>query len=165
VSAQTIDDAPPRASAAIAVGVAILGALALAVSGPAFAVGAIGVISLAVGVRSVSRTAVTLGAVGLFSGTVLAGLAGGPPPLLLVATAAAVVAWDVAEFGIGLGETVGRGADTRRAELVHAGASGALALVGAGSGLAVYRLADGGPALVPIALLCGAVMLVLALRP
>jgi hypothetical protein len=165
VSAPVIDDAPPRLSAAIAVGIALLGALALAVSGPAFAVGAVGVISLAVGLRSVSRAAVTLGAVGLFCGTLLAGLAGGPPPLLLVATAAAIVAWDVAEFGIGLGETVGKEADTRRAELVHAGASGALALAGAGGGLVVYRLAGGGPALVPIALLCGAVVLVLALRP
>jgi hypothetical protein len=165
VSTPTIDDAPPRASAAIAVGIALVGALALAVSGPAFAVGAVGVSSLAVGVRSVSRAAVTLGGAGLFCGTLLAGLAGGPPPLLLVATAAAIVAWDIAEFGIGLGETVGKEADTRRAELVHAGASGALALLGAGGGLAVYRLAGGGPALVPIALLCGAVVLVLALRP
>jgi hypothetical protein len=165
VSAPVIDDAPPRLSGVIAVGVAIVGALALAVSGPAFAVGAVGVISLAAGLRSVSRAAVTLGAVGLFCGTVLAGLAGGPPPLLLAATAATVVAWDVAEFGIGLGEMVGGEADTRRAELVHAGASGALALLGAGGGLAVYRLAGGGPALVPIALLCGAVVLVLALRP
>lgn len=165
MSAAAIDDAPPRLSAAIAVGIATLGTLALAVSGPAFAVGAVGVVGLGVGLRSVSRAAVTLGAVGLFCGTLLAGLAGAAPTLLLVATAAAIVVWDIAEFAIGLGETVGKGAETRRAELVHAGASGALALVGAGSGLVVYRLAGGGPALVPIALLCGAVVLVLALQP
>ncbi|WP_435077087.1 DUF7519 family protein [Halococcus sp. AFM35] len=165
MSTPAIDESPPRASTAIAVGVAIVGALALAVSGPAFAVGAVGVVGLGVGLRSVSRAAVTLGTVGLFCGTVLAGLAGGPPPLLLVATAATIVAWDVAEFAIGLGETVGRAADTRRAELVHAGASGALALAGAGGGLVIYRLAGGGPTLVPIALLCGAVVLVIALRP
>jgi hypothetical protein len=165
VSTPTIDDAPPRLSAAIAVGVAALGALALAVSGPAFVVGALGVAILGGGLWSISRAAVTLGGAGLFCGTLLAGLAGTGPTVLLVATAAAVVAWDVAEFGLGLGETVGKGAETRRAELVHAGASGALALLGAGGGLVIYRLAGGGPALVPIALLCGAVVLVLALRP
>ena len=165
MSAPAIDDAPPRLSATLAVGVALVGALALAVSGPAVAVGALGVVALGFGLRSRSRAAVTLGSAGLFSGALLAGLAGAGPPLLLTATATAVVAWDVAEFAIGLGETVGREAETRRAELLHAGASGALALLGAGVGLVVYRLAGGGPALVPIALLCGAVVLVLALRP
>jgi hypothetical protein len=165
MSTTAIDDAPPRASAAIAIGVAAIGTLSLALSGPAAVVGAVGVVGLAVGLRSSSRAAVTLGATGLFCGTLLAGLAGAPSPLLLAATAATVVAWDVAEFGVGLGETVGRGATTRRAELVHAGTSGALAMIGAGVGFAVYRLAGGGPALVPIALLFGAVVLVLTLRP
>ena len=165
MSSSSIDDAPPRASVAIAIGVAVVGTLSLALSGPAAVVGAVGVVGLAVGLRSSSRAAVTLGAAGLFCGTLLAGLAGAPSPLLLAATAATVVAWDIAEFGIDLGETVGRTATTRRAEFVHAGTSGALALVGAGGGSIVYRLAGGGPALVPIALLFGAVVLVLALRP
>ena len=165
MSESAIDHAPPRTSVALAIVVAAVGTLSLALSGPAAVVGAVGVVGLAVGLRSSSRAVVTLGAAGLFCGTLLAGLAGAPPSLLLAATAATVVAWDVAEFGIDLGETVGRGATTRRAELVHAGASGALALVGTGGGSIVYRLAGGGPALVPIALLSGAVVLVLALRP
>ncbi|EMA54025.1 DUF7519 family protein [Halococcus thailandensis] len=165
MSGSAIDHAPPRTSTAIGIGVAVVGTLSLALSGPAAVVGAVGVVGFAVGLRSSSRAAVTLGAAGLFCGTVLAGLAGAPSPLLLAATAATVVAWDVAEFGIDLGETVGRAATTRRAEFVHAGTSGALALVGAGGGSIVYRLAGGGPALVPIALLFGAVVLVLTLRP
>ena len=43
--------------------------------------------------------------------------------------------------------------------------STALAVVAAGFGVVVYRLAGGGPALAPVALLCGAVVLAVALRP
>lgn len=47
-------------------------------------------------------------------------LLGSSQVLLLVATAAAIVAWDVGEQGINLGQQVGRGARSWRVEVVHA---------------------------------------------
>ncbi|RJT04144.1 hypothetical protein, partial [Halococcus sp. IIIV-5B] len=108
---------------------------------------------------------VTLGAAGVFCGILLAGLADAPPELLLLSTAGAVVAWDVATFAIDLGSELGRAAETRRLELVHAGASTGLALGAAIVGTLVYRFVGGGPALAPVVLLCGAVVLAIALRP
>lgn len=160
-----IDRSPPRLSGALALGVALLGAFALAVSGPAFGVSVVGVAVVAVGLYDGSRAAITLGSTGLFCGVLLAGLAGASPERLLIATATAVVAWDIAAFGLGLGTEVGRAAETTRVELLHAGVSGALALIAATGGILVYRFAGGGPALAPIALLCGAVVLVVLLRP
>jgi hypothetical protein len=160
-----IDRSPPRLSVALALGVALVGVLTLVVSGPALGVGILGLAITGISLARGSQAAVTLGSAGVFCGVLLAGLAGSPPELLLFATAAVVVAWDIATFAIGLGEELGRAADTTRLELVHAGASGALALLVAAGGTAVYRLAGSGPTLASIALLCGAVVLVVFLRP
>ncbi|WP_049898739.1 DUF7519 family protein [Halococcus agarilyticus] len=160
-----IDDAPARASIAIALAASLAGALALAVSTPSLTAGVLGFVLVALGLARGWRTAVTLGGAGLFCGVVLAGLVGAPASVVVFATAATVVAWDVATFGIEVGEELGREADTRRLELVHAGASSVVAAIPAGIGLALFRTASGGTALVPIALLCGAVVLVVVLRP
>ena len=160
-----VDRSPPRLSEGLALGAGAVGALALVVSPPAFGLGVLGVIAVGVGLLRRSRAAVTLGAAGVFCGVLLAGLTGVPPELLLCSTAGAVVAWDIATFAIDLGAELGRAAETRRLELVHAGASTALALGAAVVGAVVYRLVGGGPALAPVALLCGAVVLAVALRP
>ena len=165
MSTDVIDRSPSRLGGGLAIGVAVCGALALAVSGIAVGLSVLGVVVVAVGLYGDSRPAVTLGAAGQFCGVLLAGLAGTAPAFLLFSTAAAVVAWDVATFAIGLGDELGRAAETRRLELVHAGVSGALAVVAAGFGVTVYHLAGGGPTLAPVALLCGAVVLAVALRP
>lgn len=165
MSTDVIDRSPPRPSSAVALGVGILGALALATSGVAVGLSALGVVAIGIGLYRGSHTAVTLGATGQFCGVLLAGLAGAPPEFLLISIAAAVVAWDVATFAIDLGDELGRAAETGRLELVHTGSSAALAVVAAGFGVVVYRLAGGGPALAPVALLCGAVVLAVALRP
>lgn len=164
-SAPEIDRSPPRLSGALAFVAAIVGTLALAVSGPAFALGALGVVLVGIGFSRGSQAAITLGGMGLFCGVLLAGFVGAPPELLLFATAATVVSWDIAGFAIDLGEELGRAAETTRVELVHAGASALVAAVAATGGVFVYRLAGGGPALAPIVLLCGAVVLVVVLRP
>ena len=164
-AAPSIDRSPARLSAAVALGVALSGALSLSVSVPAFALYAHGALVLAAGLYGGSRAVVTLGATGEFAGVCLAGLAGAPPPLLVFATAAVVVSWDVAEFAVGLGAEMGRAAATRRAELLHAGASILLGLSAAAGGSLVFTVAGAGSTLVPVALLCGAVVLVVALRP
>lgn len=165
MSTDVIDRSPPRPSSGVALGVGILGALALATSGVAVGLSALGVVAIGIGLYASSRAAVTLGATGQFCGVLLAGLAGAPPEFLLISIAAAVVAWDVATFAIDLGNELGLAAETGRLELVHAGASVVVAVVAAGFGVVVYRLVGGGPALAPVALLCGAVVLAVALRP
>ena len=160
-----IDPSPPRLSEGVAVVAGAVGTLALAVSPPAFGLGALGTVAVGAGLYRRSHAAVTLGATGVFCGVLLAGLADAPPELLLLSTAGAVVAWDVATFAIDLGAELGRTAETRRLELVHAGASTGLALGAAIVGTLVYRLVGGGPALAPVVLLCGAVVLAIALRP
>lgn len=165
MSTPVIDRSPARVSGMLAFGVAVLGTIALAVSGPAFIVSALGVVVFGIGLYYGSRAIVTLGSTGLFCGVLLAGLVGASPEVVLVATAATVVAWDAAGFAIELGEEVGRAAETTRAELVHVGVSALVAGVAATGGVLVYRLAGNGPALAPIVLLCGVVVLVVALRP
>lgn len=165
MSAPPLDRSPTRVSATLALLAALAGVLALSVSGPAVLVGVIGTGLLALGLYRGSRAAVTLGSTGVFGGTVLAGLAGSPPELLLFVTAATVTAWDVAEFAVGLGEELGRAAETRRLELVHAGSSALVATLAAIGGVLVFRTIGRGPPLALVALLCGAVVLVVALRP
>lgn len=165
MSTPAIDHSPARVSGALAFGAAVLGTLALAVSGPALLVSALGVVVLGIGLYRGSQAVVTLGAAGLFCGVLIAGLAGASPEVVLVATAATVVSWDAAGFAIDLGEELGRAAETTRAELVHVGVSALVATVAAAGGVFVYRLTGGGPALAPIVLFGGTVVLVIALRP
>ncbi|WP_273838579.1 hypothetical protein [Halococcus sp. PRR34] len=160
-----IDDAPARISVGLALAASFVGTLALAVSTVSLAAGGLGFVLVGLGLVRGWRSAVTLGGAGLFCGVVLAGLVGAPAIVVVFATAAAVVAWDVATFGIDVGEELGREADTTRLELVHAGTSVVTAAIPAMIGMVLFRTAEGGTALVPIALLCGAVVLVVVLRP
>jgi hypothetical protein len=160
-----IDDSPARASIGIALAASLAGTLTLAVSTVSLAVGLVGSVLVALGLVRGWRAAVTLGGAGLLCGVVLAGLVGAPASVVVFATAATVVAWDVATFGIAVGEELGREADTRRLELVHAGASVVTAAIPAGIGVAFFRTAGGGTPLVPITLLWGAMILVVVLRP
>jgi hypothetical protein len=160
-----IDDTPARTSTGLALAASLAGTLALAVSTVSLAFGGLGFVLVGLGLVRGWRSAVTLGGAGLFCGVVLAGLVGAPASVVVFATATTVVAWDIATFGIDVGEELGREADTRRLELVHAGASVMTAAIPAVVGMVLFRTAGGGTALVPIALLCGAVVLVVVLRP
>ena len=160
-----IDDSPARVSTGFALAASLTGTLGLAASTASLALGLVGVVLVALGLARGWRAAVTLGGAGLFCGVVLAGLVGAPAGVVVFATAATVVAWDVATFGIEVGAELGREADTRRLELVHAGVSVVVAAIPAGLGVALFRIAGGGPSFVPVALLCGAVILVVVLRP
>jgi hypothetical protein len=91
--------------------------------------------------------------------------------LVLVALVAAVMVWDAGEFGVTLGQEIGRRANTRRGELVHA--TGTLAVGGFGAGIALFisgqsiGAVDAGTGLVALGLvtvLGGLLLLVVALR-
>lgn len=160
-----LDRRPSRLGRSIAILAGVLAVVPLFVVGGALVAGALGVAVLAVGLVRGSRLAVSAGAVGLLVGVLLAGVLGAAPEPLVFSTAATVVAWDVAENAVGLGEQLGRGADTRRAELVHAAGSAALAAGTAGLGYAAFRAVAGPqPVAALVLLLFAGVVLTAALR-
>lgn len=99
--------------------------------------GTLGLLVLGIGVtglrRGWERPLVSLGASALLGYLLLRGVVGEPPMTVLLVTAVAtVVAWDVGEQAINIGEQMGVTAETRSAELLHAGGSagvGAVAIV------------------------------------
>jgi hypothetical protein len=141
-----------------------LGGAALGAPG-ALAPAALGVLLVGLGLFRVSRRLVTLGGAALFAGVVLAGVQGAPPESILLGALGSVLAWDVAEHAIGVGEHLGREADTTRIELVHAATSLLVGVFGAGVCYATFLVAAGGqPVSALVLLLLGAVALVAALR-
>lgn len=161
----TIDRRPARLSRGLALAA---GLVAVATSGAyawgALWVGTLGLLVLAVGLVRGRDAAVTLGATGLFVGGVVAGVRGAPAVPVLVAVTASVVAWDAGGTATGVGRQLGRAAETRRLEAVHAGASLAVGAVTAGAGYAVFRTATGGqPAAALLFALLAAALLVVAL--
>jgi len=125
----------PGSLAALAGGVLVLVALALAVSQPEAMTerlellpGLLGLAVLLAGLLPVragwERRLVTTGAAFLFVGVVTSGVVRGASEIqLLAAGVASVLAWDLGEQAVSLGGQVGRRAQTHRAELVHAGGS------------------------------------------
>lgn len=159
-----IDRSPARTSAGIAI---IAGGFAIAVvSSPATTVvGGVGVLLLLLGVVRGWRRAVTIGAFVLFLGVVYAGLQNAAAEELLLATAGTVIAWDVGEQSINVGQQLGRSARTARAELVHAASSTIIGVVTIGLGFVVYTLATGGqPVTALVILLAAVIALVAAVR-
>lgn len=131
--------------------------------------GMVGTFVLALGVLPVrgsgSRALVRLGA-GLVFGTVLAaGLFRAPVSTLLVGGVAAILAWDLGEQSINVGEQLGRRATTWPIEVSHAAAS---AMIAAGAVVTGHLLAGVGTGGLPLSgllvLLLAAIALTLSLH-
>lgn len=147
------------------------GILAMAGSAPfsglAIPFGLLGLLFLGTGLFvKRSRQWVSLGVTSLFIGVLIVGMLGLAPPSMLLASAVGVlVAWDVGQHAVTIGEQFGRTTPTRRGELFHAAASIVVGVLAAGIGYTIYLLgSEGQPALAMILLLLGAVALVWALR-
>jgi hypothetical protein len=141
-----------------ALSVALGSVTGLALAGP-------GLLALGVGLLTGGRRTLGAGGTLLVGGVLFAGVQGAGPETLLFGLLTAVLAWDVGEHAIGVGEQLGREADTRRVELVHAGASTFVGVVAAGIGYGAYLGATGGqPVTALVFLLLGAVILVSVLR-
>lgn len=141
-----------------ALAVALGSVTGLALAGP-------GLLALAVGLLTGGRRTLGAGGTLLVGGVLLAGSQGAGAEPLLFGLLTAVLAWDIGEHGIGVGEQLGREADTTRVELVHAGASTFVGVVSAGIGYGAYFGATGGqPVTALVFLLLGAVILVSVLR-
>lgn len=159
-----IDRSPARLSGGLSLGA---GGVAVAAGGTGLggALGVFGLLLLGVGQLRGTRTAVTVGALLGFGGVVAAGASGAAPAVVLVGTAAAVLAWDLGEQAINLGEQLGRSARTRNAELVHAANSTLVAAAAIGIGYGLFLVAAGGQPVPALVLLLGAgVLLAAALR-
>jgi hypothetical protein len=161
-----VTHAPPPLSVALSLlfgATALVGIGLAAVAGLPFA--ALALVAVAIGLLRGGRSWLARGAVLGTVGVLVAGVRGGAPEPLLVGLLGTVLAWDVGEHAIGLGEQLGREATTVRVEVVHAAASLA---VGAGAttlGYGVYLGATGGqPVAALVFLVVGVVSLVAALR-
>lgn len=161
-----IDRTPSRRSVAFAGGVAAMGSLPLALAGFPVVVGLAGAAAVTAGVARGSRRVVTVGALVSLVGIFLAGAFGVPPTASLFALAGTVLAWDIGQHGIGVGQQLGRAADTRRLELVHAGTSTLVVAGTAGIGYLVFTVGVSGQSRGALALLLVAgAALTLALSP
>lgn len=161
-----ITRAPSAFGGSVSTLAATLSTVVVATASPTAAgVAAVGVVLFAVAVVRGTRRLLTGGAVLLLASVLYAGVFGTGVSALVVALWLGIVAWDVGEHAIGVGEQLGRGADSRRVELVHlAGATfvGAMATV---VGYGAYRASTGGqPVVALVFLLLGVVALVAALR-
>ena len=161
-----IDRSPARLSSALSITAAAIaaGTSALA-STVGLLLGGAGFLLVLVGVLRGSRRAITFGAVALLVAALLGGLASPAPHLLLPGVMATVLAWDIGEQAINVGEQLGRAAETTQLEAAHAAGSTVVAVGAGGLGYGIFLGASGGqPVTALVFLLLAAVVLTSALR-
>lgn len=162
---QPFDTGPSNLGQALTLAAALAAAVSLLPSLPAVGLGAVGVGLFALALRRHSRRALGVGVATLVLALLVGGVYGTPPELLVVSTGATILAWDVGDTALAVGEQLGRRARTERLELVHAAAGLAVAVVGGAVAYGVFRLAGGGrPLLAVVLLLFGGTVIVAALR-
>lgn len=108
---------------------------------------------------------------GLFLATAFAGTAGASPWLVFGGLVGSFLVWDTGRYGTTLGAEIGRHAPTRDGELVHAGGTLAVGLVGTGLAYAISTALESGFAVgastslvALLGVLVGIVSLIVALR-
>ena len=161
-----ITRSPPVLGSSLALVAATIALVAATLtSQSAVAPAAVGVLLLGVGLYRASRRFVTTGSAALFLAVLLAGVRGGVPEAVLLAALATVLAWDTADHALGVGEQLGREADSSRLVLVHAATTLLVGVFGSAVCYAAYLAVGGGqPVSAVVLLLLGAVALVAALR-
>lgn len=153
----------PRVDRLLALVAAV--AVVVATAGPDVlptAVATGGLLVFTLGLVRVSRPWLSGGALGLFAGALVAALSGRGALAVLAGGAAAMLAWDLGERAVNLGEQVGRAGVTRRLRAVHAGGSLAVCLAGILAGYATLAAAPGRLPLVALVSLCLAVVFLVA---
>lgn len=161
----TFEAGPSSLGRGLTVAAGLLASVSLAPALPAVGVGVLATGALAYALRVRSGRVLGVGVATLVVALLLGGVLGTPAELLVIAAGATILAWDVGDNALGVGEQLGRTARTARLELVHAAASLAVAVVGAAVAYAVFGLAGGGrPVLAVVLLLLGATILVGVLR-
>lgn len=125
----------------------------------ALGLGAVGVFFLVAGLATARNGLVTTGAGALVLAAFIAGLAGAPPIPLLFALIAAILAWDLGNTAIGLGEQLGAEARTYRLEATHMASTGLVGALTAGLGYALFQVGAGRRPLAALVLLVVAAVL------
>ncbi|PSP26784.1 hypothetical protein BRC65_09485 [Halobacteriales archaeon QH_2_65_14] len=97
-------------------------------------------IGLFLGYLSEETAGYSLASAGLFVGTVFAGTLGAPSWLVFAGVAGSLLVWDSGRFATTLGREIGRPGSTRDVELVHAGGSLVVGVLGvlAATGVTAY---------------------------
>lgn len=148
--------APPRASQAAALAAGSLAVATAAVGSLPAVAGVAGLAALAHGVLRGARGTARVGGATLVGTGAVAGIVDGSVAVALVATAAAVVAWDAAEYGLRLGEGVGRDAVTLRPQVLHVSGVASVCTVAAYAAHAVHGAAAAGdPSVLAVVLVVG----------
>lgn len=156
---------PSSIGVALTVAASLAAVVPLAGAPMGLGAGLFGAVLVGAGVRIERSRAFGLGVVALGGGVLLAGLSGAAPWVVVAATAGTLLAWDVGDTALVVGEQLGRAAPTARLELVHATATAIVLAVGAGVAYAVFYLMEGGrPTLALALLLLGATLLAATLR-
>lgn len=157
--------APPRASQAAALTAGAVAVATAAVGSLPAVAGVVGLAALAHGVLRGVRGTARVGGATLVGTGAIAGIVDGSVAVALVATAAALVAWDAAEYGLRLGEQVGRDAVTLRPQALHLSGMASVCAVAAYGAHAVYGAvgADQPAALAVVLLVGGGFVLAAAL--
>ena len=161
-----VDRAPTRLGSRVAVVlVAFVVLCAALTSWPGLAVAAVGAVAFGAGAIRGSRRWTSIGALGLGVGLLVGGATGGGVGPLLLGMIGTVVAWDVGEHAISLGEQLGTESPTVRNEFVHIATSIGVGMGGGAVGFVVFRAATGGRPTAALAMLLFAVVVLLtALR-
>ncbi|MFB6250106.1 MAG: hypothetical protein ABEI27_00210 [Halobellus sp.] len=157
---------PPTLAASLALLAGFISILALGLASlGALVAGTAGAVLLAGGLYAASRRVVGFAGGAFLLGILLAGARGAAAEPLLIASLGAVLAWDLGAFAVGVGEQLGREADTARLTVAHAATGLVVGAVGAGVLYGVFRSTQGGQPVSAVALLlAGVVTLVAALR-
>lgn len=119
----SVDHSPSRFSQLVTVGAALLGAGMMApFSGFSIPFGIVGVLLVGMGIgKTYSRRWVSVGVAMILVGALISGAYGFvPAELILVGVGATLIAWDVGQHGLSVGEHLGRQTQTVRLETVHA---------------------------------------------
>ena len=123
------------------------------------------------GYLSAETAGYSLASGGLFVATAFAGTVGASPWLVFGGLVGSFLVWDTGRYGTTLGEEVGRHAPTRDAELVHAGGTLAVGLLGTGLAYGIATTMESGftpgsptSVVALVGVLVGVVFLVAALR-
>jgi len=162
-----IDHSPSKLSAIVAT---VAAAIAAATSAPfqvlTLPLGLSRIAAVAAGLWvTESRTWVSIGAASLILSILLSGSLGTPTELLLISMVATVVAWDVGQNAISLGEQMGRHSTTRRNEIIHGSASAVVSLAAGGLAYVIYLTASGGQPVAALSMMAlGLVFMIWAIR-
>jgi len=158
-----VEHEPPRLSQIVSVVAALIG---VASTAPfrilALPFGIAGLVMVAGSVFvAYSRGWLSIGVGMILLGALITGLYGVlPPELLLVGVGATVVAWDAGQYGLVVGEQVGRQARSRRSQVVHIAASTlAITLVSAFVYLVYLFGGQGRPAPAVVTVVLGTILM------